>query len=85
MYKSGVYNNGLNCKFGALDHAVLIVGVTKYAGQEVWIIKNSWGPNWGMNGYILFKKGEEMCQMLKSKVIVLSMKGEPVTNPPTAS
>ena len=42
-----------------LDHAVLIVGfgedsVTK---EEYWIVKNSWGEKWGMEGYFEIKRG----------------------------
>jgi cathepsin L len=31
-----------------LDHGVQLVGYTK----EYWIIRNSWGPGWGLKGYM---------------------------------
>ena len=34
-----------------MDHAVLLVGYKQYDGKEYWIVKNSWGKNWGDNGF----------------------------------
>ena len=35
-----------------LNHGVLLVG---YTATE-WIVKNSWGKNWGLNGYIYINR-----------------------------
>ena len=48
-YKSGVFNN---CKV-ALNHGVLLVGVT----DQSWKIKNSWGTSWGESGFIRLARG----------------------------
>jgi len=46
------YSNGIidqnSCKDDALiDHSVLIVGYDHKDGKDYWIVKNSWGRNWG--------------------------------------
>ena len=54
-YSGGIFNN---CESGEVNHAVTIVGWDDHAldeyGQEhsVWIVKNSWGPGWGEDGYM---------------------------------
>jgi bleomycin hydrolase len=39
------------------QHAMAIVGLTKNKqGDTLFICKNSWGKQWGMNGYCLMSK-----------------------------
>jgi len=72
FYKSGVIK--LNC--GAnLDHAVLAVGYHKVGPLEAFIVKNSWGTDWGEDGYVhiwdsqAVNGGQGVCGILAQPVI----------------
>jgi len=51
LYKSGVYYEAA-CSASALDHGVLAVGYGVAGSKDFYIVKNSWGTDWGMAGYI---------------------------------
>jgi len=50
------------CTDNAPNHAVLAVGYGIERGQKYWLIKNSWGKNWGLNGFIRIKRGTNHCR-----------------------
>ena len=53
FYKSGIFQT-TQCSSQNLDHAVLAVGYGEFNGTTYIMIKNSWGVDWGMDGYIYF-------------------------------
>ncbi|KAJ0798199.1 putative cathepsin L [Helianthus annuus] len=65
------YVGGVSCPYVCskrLDHGVLMVGYgsgghspIRMKDKPYWIIKNSWGPKWGENGYYKICKGHNVC------------------------
>lgn len=61
------YIGGVSCPYICgrhLDHGVLLVGYgsagyapIRFKEKPYWIIKNSWGENWGENGYYKICRG----------------------------
>lgn len=61
LYRSGVYSER-KCSSRKLDHGVLAVGFGKEGGRDYWLIKNSWGKTWGMEGYFKMARNKNnMC------------------------
>ena len=61
MTLSGIMSDESTCD-GGLNHGVLVVGYdTSPEGVDYWIIKNSWGNDWGISGYFLLARKKNMC------------------------
>lgn len=61
-YAGGIYHG---CTYNiSIDHVVQLVGYGHDFGlnQDYWIVRNSWGPTWGENGFIrLIRESTPVC------------------------
>ena len=71
FYHSGVWDTPF-CHSDKLDHAVLIVGFGNekdlFGSKPYWIVKNSWGADWGEGGYFKLIRGKGMCGVAQEVV-----------------
>jgi len=62
FYDKGIYSEP-SCSTWDLDHGVLVVGygTCSETKKEFWLLKNSWGANWGEEGYFRMERNKNMC------------------------
>ena len=72
FYKSGILSSGCS---GSLDHVVVIIGYGVSNSKQYYVVKNSWGQDWGDNGYIKIKStwwGKGVC-MIQTETYAVTM------------
>ncbi|CAH2250521.1 jg9601 [Pararge aegeria aegeria] len=64
-YDSGIFYDQ-TCNNEPLNHAVTVVGYGVRDGVDYWIVKNSWGEDYGEDGYILISARNNTCHILEN-------------------
>lgn len=54
-YTGGIFEDKTGAN--ATSHAISIVGYGVENGTKYWLVKNSWGSYWGINGYFKIIRG----------------------------
>ena len=54
FYSSGVFSERCGTE---LNHGVTVVGYGAKDGEKYWLVKNSWGTDWGESGYVKIHRG----------------------------
>ena len=72
LYHSGVYTE-YYCSSTQLTHAVLVVGYGHEGGRDYWLVKNSWGEDFGQEGYIkMARNHNNMCGIASLAVYAIA-------------
>ncbi|CAI5960079.1 unnamed protein product [Closterium sp. NIES-64] len=63
MVQEGTYSDAGCAVAGVVDHSVVVMGYSITADSAFWILRNSWGATWGMQGYMqmAFEGGVGIC------------------------
>ena len=67
-YKSGVYNGPCASAVIQQNHCVSIVGYS--VEDKYWLVRNTWGTDWGEDGYIRMAMGSNLCGITNEATIV---------------
>lgn len=55
-----------------LDHAVVAVGYGTENGVDYWLVRNSWGTEWGEEGYIKMQRNVQSTNTGKCGIAMMA-------------
>jgi len=74
-YTGGVLKSNCPHDISSLDHCVQLVGYvgasSTDAASNYWLVRNSWGADWGEAGYIWVEMGKNLCGVADEATIAI--------------
>lgn len=71
-YSGGILDDN-DCNEYAINHAVAAVGYGVENGIDYWIVKNSWGSDWGEEGYVrMIRNKRNKCGIASLAIVAIS-------------
>lgn len=60
-YRGGIYSAPSSCSSKGIAHSLLIIGFGSENGVDYWLVQNSWGTQWGIDGFAKIQRGVNTC------------------------
>jgi len=60
FYNGGVITTSSGCGTD-IDHCVQVTGWSVQSGVNAWTVRNSWGTDWGVSGFLYVQIGGDVC------------------------
>ncbi|XP_049866955.1 cathepsin K-like [Pectinophora gossypiella] len=70
LYSGGVFYD-FECNPMNLNHEITLVGYGEEYGETFWIVKNSWGQDWGIDGFMHIAAKENNCGIMTEPTYVM--------------
>lgn len=71
-YAGGVLKGSCKAQASLIDHCVQLVGFDRTATEPYWKIRNSWGADWGEQGFLRVPYGEQNSCCVACEAIIIS-------------